>query len=361
MKNIINTIAVLAIFIAFVSQALAGGTTTTTTTSTNPATSGSISLPIQSRGTLKAYASEQVTGGYTSIGSSSQVQKAGDTNYVNVSGSSPKSIANQLSAAALKFHSYNTSDIIYSNTALTDSNWNLYFYGFGQGGVIASGSTGILSVPNITMQLADPVPLKEPGAVWAYAVFRDANGNIMWENSLQVNNGIIYFPQSYTGQIGEVRVGINNTSGRIEEHVVSIQTGLELPTTLVSGSISTSIENYMEVTDNGYANGVMLSATGNSAITDPSPGQSSPPVVRVTLTSARAVSVKWGLTVQGYPQSAEGVWYYKQGDSVEYHLPVTTDGMATAPILQPGTYYFYFDYSAYEAAPTQPIYTGGGG
>ena len=338
------TMSVLAIFLAFAVQVF-GGTVTNT----------SLTLPISSKGALKAYALEQVTAGYISLNSLSQIRKSDDLTYFQTKGS-PGDIARQFSEVVFRFHVYNTSDPIYLNAALRDENWNTYFYGYTQGKVQSTGSDTFLSAPNLTLKLVDQVPIKVEGASYAQITFRDSQGNFSWDDRLQVENGVIYFPQNYVvneNQKGEIRIGINN-NGVFEEHVLSLQ-GEEFPTTSVSGYINnTTIDNSVEITDSGFPTSSPLWASGNGSITDPS--QSSPPVIRVELKQKRAINVSWYLYYQGVLQTPSAVWYYKKGNEFENPLIITTRGDSMTPVLDPGIYYFYFEYPLFETPiPTQPI------
>lgn len=335
-------LSVLAIYIAFAVQVFGANINTP------------LALPIGSRGALKAYALEQVSAGYISLSSSSQIQKSGDLTYFQTKGS-PGDITRQFSEVVFRFHVYNTSDPVYLNAGLHDDSWNVYFYGYTKGKVETTGSDTFLSAPNLTLRLVDQVPIKVEGASYAQITFRDSQGNVYLTDYLQVNNGVIFFPQSYveTNQKGEIRIGINN-NGVFEEHVLSLQ-GEELPTTSVSGYINnTTIDNAIEITDSGYPIKTPLWASGSSLITDPS--QSSPPVIRVELKQSRAIQVAWYLYYQGVWQTPSAVWYYKKGSEFENPLTITNLGTSMTPVLDPGIYYFYFEYPLFESpAPTQPV------
>lgn len=321
-------------------------------------------LPISSEGALKAYALEQVTAGQINLSSASMVTSENDSTYFDAKGS-PGDIVRQFSQSQFHFSTYKTSDPVYVNANLHDDDWNTYFWGFETGKVTVynSSSYGKFSVSYLNMRLVNDVPIKVKGANSAEVVYRDKDGNILWTEYLTVSNGLVFFPKKYTGKNGEVKINAIDQNGQNLQYVYSLK-GSPLPATSVDGSLWAEIENYKEATDAGYADTAEMWVAGSGFIDNVD--NSSPPVIKVTVYKARTVTVCWYLYLKGQGltsvrQQPTCVWYYKKDSETEEFIPVNDSSVGTTPVLEPGTYYFHFEYLIYNRTPEQPVYYGGKG
>lgn len=331
---------------------------------TSLSAAGLAGLPIGSEGALKAYALEQVTCGQISLSSSSMLASQNDSTYFNAVGS-PGDIVRQFSQCQFRFSTYKTSDPVYVNADLRDDDWNRYFWGFetGQVKVYSSSSYGRFSISYLNMRLVDDVPIKVKGVKFAEIIVRDSDGNILWSEYLNVSDDLIFFPKKYTNQNGEIKLGVTDENGQYLEYIYSLK-GSQIPTTSVEGALWAEIENYKEANDAGSAETAEFWVVGNGMVEDIN--NSSPPVIKVTINKARKVTVAWYLYLKGpgltsVRQQPTGVWYYKNGAEEEEFLPVNDSCVGTTEVLQPGVYYFYFEYPVYNRVLEPPVYYGGKG
>jgi len=328
---------------------------------------GLAGLPIGSEGALKAYALEQVTAGQINLSSPAMVLSQNDSTYFEAFGS-PGQIVRQFSQVQFRFATYRTSDPVYVSANLHDKDWNTYFWGFQQGkvAVYSSSPRGKFTIPPLSMRLVDDVPIKVNGVRFAEIIRRDKDGNIFEYDYLNVSDGLIFFPKKYAGQNGEMKVGLLDQNGQSLEYVFSLGGGSQIPTTSVDGTVWTEIENSVEASDAGYPDASNMWAVGSGIVDNID--NSSPPVIMVTINKARTVTVAWYLYLKGsgltsVRQQPTSAWYYKVGDEKmeEELLPINESCVGTTEVLQPGVYFFYFEYPVYNRVPEQPVYSGGKG
>ena len=334
---------------------------------TSLSAAGLAGLPIGSEGALKAYALEQVTSGQINISSPSMVASQNDSTYFNAKGS-PGDIVRQFSQCQFRFATYRTNDPVYVSANLHDEDWNTYFWGFEKGKVTVYDSSpyGKFSISYLNMRLVDDVPIKVKGVRFAEIIHRDDDGNILWYEYPNVADGLIFFPKKSAGQNGELKVSTLDQDGKILEYVFSLNGGSQIPTTAVEGSLWAEIENSKEANDTGYADTTEFWVVGSGIVENID--NSSPPVIKVTLNKARKVTVAWYLYLKGpgltsVRQQPTCAWFYKSNDEKgeEELLPINDSCVGTTEVLQPGVYYFYFEYPAYNRVVEPPVYYGGKG
>jgi len=206
---------------------------------------------ITSPAALRSYAYGKVARGQISVGSRSMLN--GSKNYVNtelLSGGATVVMASLNELAEFKYSVSDVRDPVGYWGYLMDEDWETLFFG-GQSAVLQfNDKTGRWIVPpeletiKLTTMVTQ-VPIKVKGIVSARVIVRDAKGNVLREDYLNVRNGKLYFPEGYTGRMGELIVTKRSGDDSIVDEVYDLLTGKANTPTSVNSRAYVSIEGVL--------------------------------------------------------------------------------------------------------------------
>lgn len=215
---------------------------------------------ITSPSALRSYAYSQVARGQISIGSRSMLN--GSKNYINtelLSGGATVVMANMNSLADFNYSVADVRDPIGYYGYLMNEDWDTIFMGGQQGTLQFDKDQGRWIVPpeleNLKLStMVTQVPIKVKGVLNARVIVRDAQGNVIREDYLNVRNDKVYYPEGYTERTGELILTKRGADGSVVDEVYDLKTGQQNTPTSVSSRAYVSIQGVL----NFYNSSVML-------------------------------------------------------------------------------------------------------
>ncbi len=215
---------------------------------------------ITSPAALRSYAYSQVARGQVSIGSQSMLN--GSKNYVNtepLSGGATVVMDSLNSLAEFKYSVADVRDPVGYYGYLMNEEWDTLFSGGQQGNFQFDKGQGRWVVPpeleNLKLStMVSQVPIKVKGVLSARVIVRDAKGNVIRDDYLNVRNEKVYYPEGYTERTGEIILTKRGADGSVVDEVYDLKTGQQNTPTSVSSRAYVSIEGVL----NFYNSSVML-------------------------------------------------------------------------------------------------------
>jgi hypothetical protein len=224
---------------------------------------------------------------------------------------------------------------VYTYTGLRDTNWYTFFWSFKQTNleyVAGSGwhlPVGAEHMP-VELELNSVVPIWIPGAVYAYSRSWDQNGNAQYD-SVQTDQGYVYFQTNMTGKIGQLVVYRNDGKGAVYDISGG---GKKVSGFNVQMSIDPSVKGIVPLVDPVAVEAYPVSVNG----------QGKCPLYEVTITSSRYVRF-YAETSEG--EMAIGMWARYAGGNWVY-IPFQQIGHTLSRYLDTDTYEFYFVFPSFD-------------
>ena len=303
--------------------AAGGGSTPTTTTGTVPS---NMAMIVSSKA-LESYAKEQVAQAVSYGGSEGIILPDGRTVAQVVTNNPDIRVIQQLlGREVLSFRVADPNANQYFGAQLMDANgyclftgWNLFR--------LQKDYSGNWQVPpgaaNVSTALVDPVPIRMPGASYAYAVVTDANGNRQYV-SFQVQNDYLFFPKSLAGLAGNGWSGQMVISVSGSAAVYDMGSGNPVPTVPVESAVQAGIDGLVTLDNPGQIVSNPQSVNG----------QGVNPLYQIKISGVRRVGLR-GMTTEG--EEAVGV-YIRGAGSEPVYCPITPGQMLhmTFDAIAPG-------------------------
>lgn len=355
MKNIARTF-ILGLALIGISFAETP-TTTITATATTPttviatptiATPPPASLPIGSKGMLRAYALEQVCGSQMSIWSESVIWDSASITSVYFHPETPPTIDEaiaKLNSSIFQFKVADKSKPLNVWGTLHNSEGMTLFFGYCPANISAQGS---IICDELVMKLNGNVPVYVGPDVHS-AQIRSGNN---WVD-LYPCNGYIFFPIDYTDKEGMLilNVGDHDIAYSLRDD------GSQIPLVSVSGEVGTKIDGYYSFTADNAQTGIVYVNLGNCQVGE---GHEAP-VASINITSTNPKTVKFLCRIwrdgQLVEQPAYG-WIYKKGDDTEMPVSLLPGQWSGTMTLGKGQWFFYMETSFFETPV--PVIIGGG-
>ncbi|GEM_PF-4534259 len=244
MKSILS--AVSAVLMSFVVYQ-ANSQEQSTPTSGGSGGGGPSSLPIRSRGVLKAYAEKEVAQGLVFVHSPSELP--GGKNNVSAPpapGRGLKEVLNILNNASLDFAVSDVHDTVNVGGVLWNHDGYPSFEVQKQTRLQFYSERGTFWLPpneNLQFQLSSEVPIYYKGAQDVVAVVRNKTGEIITRRGIEAKNDYIFFPTNLLGRVGEVNVSFRKPDGVIGSASYNLSDGFAHPIDKVRGYLPVGIAN----------------------------------------------------------------------------------------------------------------------
>ncbi|MEI7513288.1 MAG: hypothetical protein WCJ74_01565 [bacterium] len=357
-KQIATFILAFALIGTSFAQTYTKPTTPTPVTQTTITTPPPASLPIGSKGMLRAYALEQVAGSDMSIWSEAIMWSSDSVTNVYFHPEVAPSVDEAIQALSFNWFNFKVSDKtkpLYVYASLHNKDGMSLFYG----NVNASRSeNGLLVCPGgVEMKMGSWTPIYVGENVKGASIRLD-NGDRV---SLNVWNGYVFFQGDYTDKDGMIVLDFDDGSS-MQQIGYSLRTCLQVPLYKVSGTVGAYLGDYYSFIVDDTQPGTTYVNLGNCQVG----GDHEAPVASINITSSTPRTVKFfcqiwdNSTLVEQPGSG---WIFKKGSDTE--MPVSLAPVApgewSAPItLEPGEWFFYMDTELFET-PAPDNYYGGKG
>jgi hypothetical protein len=315
-------------------------------------------LPLGSLADLRSYALEKVKEGHSSVWSSSMIEGSESFTSIGVTGPTPGDIVEKLDRTEFGFQVVNTKDTVHAWAGLYSARGDGMFYGWASMQPELSAGEWRLPCTNLTLRLADYVPVEVPGAQWVRLINRDADGNILWEDYQEVYDGVWYVQAALAGHYGEI-ILTGYSSGKTVVQAYGMD-GEKITPTELGTETSFTLQNYWEASDRYYSDPAQVLLAFMTMDVTASRDQDQP-VYRLEVTKP---SRKWKLyatvTENGrIIEQPRRVYVRAEGETTKVPLDLVVGGYTTIQ-LETGVYYLTYEIESLERPEPIPPYYGGG-